>query len=118
MNVLQNKTIRLKHGYVGVKCRSQKDIESNKTVEQALASEEDYFKNHDIYSSLSGCTGTRVLSNKLSKLLDSHIREHMPMIQSEIYAKISEKERMLQILGDPIPEDESGKRQLLVKKTI
>lgn len=42
----------------------------------------------------------------------------MPMIQSEIYAKISEKERLLQILGDPIPEDESGKRQLLVKKTI
>jgi hypothetical protein len=40
------------------------------------------------------------------------------MIQREIFAKISEKERLLQILGDPIPEDESGKRQLLVKKTI
>lgn len=42
----------------------------------------------------------------------------MPLIQSEIIAKISEKERLLQILGDQIPEDESGKRQLLVKKTI
>jgi hypothetical protein len=40
------------------------------------------------------------------------------MIQREIFAKISEKERLLQILGDPIPADESGKRQLLVKKTI
>jgi len=71
-----------------VKCRSQKDIESNKTVEQALANEEDYFKNHDIYSSLPDVTGTRVLSKKLSKLLDSHIREHMPGIFSEINNKI------------------------------
>lgn len=32
LNVLENKTIKLKHGYIAVKCRSQQDIETKKTI--------------------------------------------------------------------------------------
>lgn len=39
LQILQNKTYALKHGFVGVVNRSQRDIESNKDVHSAIAKE-------------------------------------------------------------------------------
>ena len=51
--VLQNKAIPLKLGYVGVKNRSQLDINDKVGVGAALEEEKSYFANHPIYSSMS-----------------------------------------------------------------
>ena len=66
--------------------------------------------NHKIYSSVPEFTGTNNLSKKLSKLLEFNIREHLPMIQADIYKKIEEKEHLIERLGDVIPQDDNGKR--------
>lgn len=118
IGVLNNKVIKLKHGYVGVKCRSQKDIEANMTVEQALEEEKEFFKANKIYSNLSNVVGTRTLSFKLSALLESHIRENLPQIIEDISEKIKENKDTLRSLGECVPKDEAGKRQLLYKKTV
>ncbi len=50
MDLLQNKVYPLKLGYVGVVCRSQKDINTGKNIQEALKSEEKYFRNSQVYS--------------------------------------------------------------------
>ena len=51
--VLLNKVIPLTLGYVGVKNRSQYDINNKMKVNNALDEEQKYFANHPVYSSMS-----------------------------------------------------------------
>ena len=44
LDVIQGKIYPLKLGYIGVVCRSQKDILSGKPIREALVAEETYFK--------------------------------------------------------------------------
>jgi dynamin 1-like protein len=44
IETLQGKIIPLKLGYVGVVCRSQKDILQGKSIEDALKAEERFFR--------------------------------------------------------------------------
>ena len=50
--MLSGQEVQLRLGYVGVKNRSQADINSNKRVKEALREEKKYFEEHPIYSSL------------------------------------------------------------------
>jgi replication fork clamp-binding protein CrfC len=69
-DILLNNDIKLKHGYVGVKGRSQGDIIRNTSVKDAIRNELDYFGKHPIYSSLpTEILGTRSLVNRISELL-------------------------------------------------
>ena len=43
LDIIMGKVINLKLGYVAVKCRSQQDIMSGKSIAAALADEEKYF---------------------------------------------------------------------------
>jgi replication fork clamp-binding protein CrfC len=51
--VLLNKSIPLKLGYVGVKNRSQFDINNSKDVLSALQEEKNWFASHPVYSSMA-----------------------------------------------------------------
>lgn len=52
-DVLLNKMIPLTLGYVGVKNRSQYDINNQMKVKNALDEEQKYFANHPVYSSMA-----------------------------------------------------------------
>lgn len=68
--LLNGDDVALKLGYVGVKNRSQADINEKKTVLQALEDERKFFSTSPIYSSLpGGMVGTRSLTNKLTDVL-------------------------------------------------
>jgi replication fork clamp-binding protein CrfC len=91
--VLQNKEISLRFGYVGIKNRSQEDINNKVRVKESLDKEEQYFREHRLYSSIDqNLVGTRSLTRRLTDLLFKSIRSHLPEIMKEINSKIKECE--------------------------
>ena len=60
----------LKLGYVGIKNRSQDDIQKGMSVSESLKEEKMFFSKSPIYSSLPpSCLGTSALVNSLTKVL-------------------------------------------------
>lgn len=112
--MLQNEEIRLRLGYVGVKGRSKLDINNNVTVKQGLEDEKQYFASHPVYSTMPpGYVGTEVLSSKLTKILYTHIRKHLPDINKEISLKAMDCEDRLKDLGTSLPVTTKEKMHLL-----
>jgi len=111
--MLLGQDISLKLGYVGVKGRSQLDINTSMKVGNALKIEKEYFASHPVYSTLPpGHVGTEALTQKLTKVLFGHIRATLPEISKEIQNKIRECEERIRDLGDPLPSSSKEKMQL------
>ncbi|CAI2359465.1 unnamed protein product [Moneuplotes crassus] len=90
---------KLKHGFIGVKCRSQEDNNKGKTIMESLQDEVDFFRKHPAYKHIAHTQGTPALAQKLSKLLSNHIKKHLPSIQEKISQNFMECEKTLQSLG-------------------
>ena len=99
---ISGKQYKLKHGYIGVKCRSQDDNNKGKTIKDALEDEKRFFEGHDAYKDISHTQGTVVLAQKLSKLLGEHIIKQMPLIQEKIKHNYEIYEKILEDLGPSI----------------
>ena len=113
-NVLLGKEVQLKLGFVGVKNRSQEDINNLMRVEAALRDEREYFSRHEVYSSMPpGYLGTEVLTQKLTKILFTHIKNFLPDIIRETMLRIKDCEERLRDLGPSAPADMRSKLQLL-----
>jgi dynamin 1-like protein len=106
--------VPLRLGYVGVKNRSQQDINDKMRVKKALAEEKLFFSSHPIYSTLpSENLGTVSLTKKLTKVLFTHIKNYLPQIVKEINIKRREVDERLRELGPPLPSESTEKMQLL-----
>ena len=109
-SMLLNELIPLRLGYVGVKGRSQEDINNKMTVSEALVSEEKYFRSHPKYNDLSdGILGTRALIRQMSSVMHMHIKNVLPSIVKEINLKMKHCQDNLASLGEPIPTDNKDK---------
>lgn len=112
--MLMNEEIKLKLGFVGVKGRSQADIQEGMKVNQALQTERNYFARHPVYSNLPpGILGTEALVNKLTTTMYKHIKKVMPSIIHEIDTKIFESEKGYKELGTPLPVEDREKLLLV-----
>jgi replication fork clamp-binding protein CrfC len=79
--MLMNEEIPLRLGYIGIKNRSQEDINNKVPVEKSLEDERKYFENHPEYKDLPmEFLGTKSLTTKLSNILMTHIGKCMPAI--------------------------------------
>ena len=79
--MINNKIVHLKLGYVGVKNRSQEDINNKVKVGIALAKEDEYFKNHSAYKNMDMKNfGTRSLTKRLTQVLEKNINKHLRAI--------------------------------------
>ncbi len=67
-NILENKVLPLRRGYIGVVNRSQKDIQGNKDIKQALAAERKFFLSHSAYRHLADRLGTPYLQKVLNQV--------------------------------------------------
>lgn len=114
LNILNNDEIVLKYGYVAVKNRSMQDIKDNITVAQGLEMEEKFFS-QDKYIDFKnrGLVGTKNLVNRLSMILSKNIQNSLPQIIKELREKIEMTERELRELGNPLPDHNSDKLQLI-----
>lgn len=88
-SMILNKEIPLKLGYIGVKGRSQDDVNKKIAVKDALQNEMDFFQHHPAYRHLAkDLLGTRSLVKKLTNVMYEHIKNVLPSILGEINHKI------------------------------
>ena len=67
--MVTNQEVPLKLGYVGIKGRSQEDINKNMKVKEGLEIELDYFKKHPVYSTMDlKYFGIKSLTNNLTTI--------------------------------------------------
>lgn len=92
LETLNGKIYRLKHGYVGVKCRNQRETENALPMANAIKNEENYFHSHPTLSSVRTRMGIPFLTRKLSEFLVEHVKKCLPMIRHKLQALLNEKE--------------------------
>ena len=96
----------MKLGYVGVKNRSQEDINNKVRVSIALNKEDEYFKSHPVYRNIDPrYVGTRSLTKRLTEVLERNINTHLRSILKEVNEKAKECEDVIKSLGTPLPKD-------------
>lgn len=109
-SMLLNKEIPLRLGYIGVKGRSQLDINNKVSVKNALKTEMNFFNDHPAYRHLpKELLTTNSLVHKLITVMYDHIKNVLPSILKEINYKIKNCEENIKKLGEPIPEDNKKK---------
>lgn len=114
--ILRNEEIPMKYGYVAVKGRSQEDVQNGMSMAECLDAEREWFDEHSIYSNLMNadeCLGTDSLVNKLSIILNKHIKKNLPIIIEEIEGKLNSCDNRLKDLGIPLPVGDSAKMQVV-----
>ncbi|CAO3653954.1 unnamed protein product [Cunninghamella echinulata] len=105
IDILAGRVIPLRLGYVPVVNRSQRDIESKKSIKNALSSEKEFFENHSSYSSKAQYCGTPFLARKLNMILMHHIRNTLPEIKAKIQSALVKYQQELAQLGDPLGDN-------------
>ena len=118
-DVLLNRVIPLKLGFVAVVNRGQQDVNDCVDVRTALAREEDFFAQHPAYSSsggggsasalsavktkaLRGKLGTGALVEKLSQNLVATIRGCLPGLRTRLTNMLQDTAAERSALGEPI----------------
>ncbi|XP_065113428.1 dynamin 3a isoform X2 [Paramisgurnus dabryanus] len=87
-DVLENRLLPLRRGYIGVVNRSQKDIDGKKDISAALAAERRFFKSHPAYRHMADCMGTAYLQRVLNQQLTNHIRDTLPAFRSQLQGQL------------------------------
>lgn len=105
LDVLEGRSYRLQHPWVGIVNRSQADINRNVDMIVARRKEREYFATSPDYGHLSSKMGSEYLAKLLSKHLESVIRSRIPSITSLINKSIEELESEMDHLGRPIAVD-------------
>lgn len=101
---------------MGIKNRSQEDINNKVRVGEALNKEDEYFRAHPVYRNLDPkFLGTRSLTKRLTEVLEKNINKHLRAILNEVNEKAKECEAVIKSLGDPLPQDGKEKIHLIWK---
>ena len=104
-HVLENKTKKLTHGYVMVKNRSQKELESNTSLEAAKEKEAEWFKK-SAYVGADCRTGSDDLITLLVDILVRNIKSTLPDMEREIDTLLDQKQTELEAAGESPPQSE------------
>ncbi|KFM79669.1 Dynamin, partial [Stegodyphus mimosarum] len=83
-DILENKLLPLRRGYIGVVNRSQKDIEGRKDIKAAIAAERRFFLSHPAYRHMADRMGTPYLQRVLNQQLTNHIRDTLPSLREKL----------------------------------
>ncbi|XP_050312820.1 dynamin-like [Anthonomus grandis grandis] len=94
-DILENKLLPLRRGYIGVINRSQKDLEGGKDIRVQIQFERDFFLRHPAYSHLVDRMGTEYLQRTLNLQLGNHIRNTLPSLRDKLQKQLLELEKQL-----------------------
>ncbi|KAJ8625984.1 hypothetical protein MRB53_019291 [Persea americana] len=115
LDVIEGRSYRLQHPWVGVVNRSQADINKNVDMIAARRREREYFASSPDYGHLASKMGSEYLAKLLSKHLESVIRARIPSITSLINKTIDELESEMNHLGRPIAVDSGAQLYTLLE---
>ncbi|XP_038721070.1 dynamin-related protein 1C-like [Tripterygium wilfordii] len=105
VDVLEGRSYRLQHPWVGIVNRSQADINKNVDMIVARRKEREYFETSPEYGHLARKMGSEYLAKLLSQHLETVIRQRIPSIIALINKTIDELNAELDRIGRPIAVD-------------
>ncbi|XP_061540795.1 dynamin 3a isoform X3 [Phycodurus eques] len=82
--ILENRLLPLRRGYIGLVNRSQKDIDGKKDIKTALQAEKKFFLSHPAYRHMCERMGTPYLQRSLNQQLTNHIRDSLPTLHNHL----------------------------------
>lgn len=100
MDILSGRVYPLKLGFIGVVNRSQQDIQSGKSLADALQAEVDFFRHHPAYRNMANRCGTQFLAKTLNTTLMSHIRDRLPDIKARLNTLMGQTQQELASYGN------------------
>lgn len=100
MDILSGRVYPLKLGFIGVVNRSQQDIQSGKSLSDALQAEVDFFRHHPAYRNMANRCGTQFLAKTLNTTLMSHIRDRLPDIKARLNTLMGQTQQELASYGN------------------
>ncbi len=114
---LNNELIRLKHGFIGVVNRSQRDLNEQLSVDAARKKERDYFLSHPAYNSIAHRCGSQYLATVLNAMLLTHIQQCLPGLKAHVDQLFESTRKKMDQLGMNEPSmDPSAKLLNLLHK--
>ncbi|XP_063546015.1 dynamin isoform X1 [Cydia strobilella] len=114
-DVLENKLLPLRRGYIGVVNRSQKDIDGRKDIAAALAAERKFFLSHPSYRHLADRLGTPYLQRVLNQQLTNHIRDTLPGLRDKLQKQLLTLEKDVDQYKHFRPDDPSIKTKAMLQ---
>uniref|UniRef100_F7GAD1 Dynamin-2 n=1 Tax=Ornithorhynchus anatinus TaxID=9258 RepID=F7GAD1_ORNAN len=114
-DVLENKLLPLRRGYIGVVNRSQKDIDGKKDITAALAAERKFFLSHPSYRHLAERMGTPFLQKVLNQQLTNHIRDTLPGLRNKLQSQLLSIEKEVDEYKNFRPDDPARKTKALLQ---
>ncbi|XP_056891318.1 dynamin-2-like isoform X2 [Takifugu flavidus] len=114
-DILENKLLPLRRGYIGVVNRSQKDIDGKKDIRAALAAERKFFLSHPSYRHIAERMGTPHLQKALNQQLTNHIRDTLPGLRSKLQSQTLSLEKEVEEYKNFRPDDPTHKTKALLQ---
>ncbi|XP_056147121.1 dynamin-1a isoform X3 [Lampris incognitus] len=114
-DILENKLLPLRRGYIGVVNRSQKDIDGKKDINAAMAAERKFFLSHPAYRHLADRMGTPYLQKILNQQLTNHIRDTLPGLRAKLQSQLLSIEKEVEEYKNFRPDDPSRKTKALLQ---
>ncbi|MCI4394037.1 hypothetical protein PGIGA_G00164400 [Pangasianodon gigas] len=114
-DILENKLLPLRRGYIGVVNRSQKDIDGRKDIRAALAAERKFFLSHPAYRHMAERMGTPYLQKTLNQQLTNHIRDTLPSLRSKLQSQLLSLEKEVEEYKNFKPDDPTRKTKALLQ---
>ncbi|XP_076252071.1 dynamin-1 shibire isoform X3 [Rhynchophorus ferrugineus] len=114
-DILENKLLPLRRGYIGVVNRSQKDIEGRKDINAALSAERKFFLSHPSYRHIADRLGTPYLQRTLNQQLTNHIRDTLPGLREKLQKQLLTLEKDVDQFKYFRPDDPAIKTKAMLQ---
>lgn len=114
-DILENKHLPLKRGYIGVVNRSQRDIDGRKDIKAALMAERQFFLTHPAYRHMAERMGTGYLQKALNQQLTNHIKDTLPALRSKLQAQLLSLDKECAEFKNFNPDDPNKKTKALIQ---
>ncbi|CAN9500635.1 unnamed protein product [Ophioblennius macclurei] len=114
-NILENRLLPLRRGYIGVVNRSQKDIDGKKDIHAALEAEKNFFLSHPAYRHMAERMGTPYLQRTLNQHLTNHIRDALPAFRSHLQSQLLALKKEAEEYRNYSPDDSARKTKALLQ---
>ncbi|XP_041370307.1 dynamin-1-like isoform X6 [Gigantopelta aegis] len=114
-DILENRLLPLRRGYIGVVNRSQRDIEGRKDIRSALAAERKFFLSHPSYRHVADRMGTPYLQKVLNQQLTNHIRESLPALRNRLQTQLLSMEKEVEEYKNFRPDDPARKTKAMMQ---
>jgi len=114
-DIMENKLLPLRRGYVAVVNRSQKDIDGKKDIKAAVAAERKFFLSHPSYRHMADRCGTPFLQKQLNQQLTNHIRDSLPSLRDKLQRQMLSLEKEVEQYKYFQPNDPSIKTKAMLQ---